>query len=374
MVRFDGGTIKSVDDISILKEKNRQNSRFGILLKKISSKIVLLLKSSWIYQVLKKTPRLIAFNGKKLAYSDYYLVADANWDLSDSYFDFLKKLNSQGVHLSFICYDLIPLRYPQFCSPSFSKSFSDYLSKGVPLYEKVVCISQTTSQDFQEAQLQGYVPKGKPQQLVTSFKLGSDLPSRKKTEEATNAQDAQERIRFLLNKSYLLVVGSLSPHKNAKAIVSAFNVIASQHPDLHLVFAGNRGWHVDTDQLIEAHDLYQKRIHILGSVTDGELKSLYKGCFCLIQASFCEGFGLPVVEALYYRKPVLASNVEPLPEIGGEFCLYFEPSDYAQLSEHLLTLLDSEAFYNAYLNKLESQYMPFSWKESAYQLLKIVLD
>ena len=165
-------------------------------------------------------------------------------------------------------------------------------------------------------------------------------------------------------------MGSLVPHKNIKAIMEAFDLlINSNYEDIHLLFAGNRGWHPETDAIIESHQMYGKLIHILGSVTDAQLKVLYKNCYCLVQASFYEGFGLPVVEALQYFKPVVASTGGSLPEIGGDFCVYFDPNEPTELYESLKKLLDSDIYYNDLVEYIKKQYKPFSWQESAEQFL-----
>ncbi|MFO0142138.1 MAG: glycosyltransferase family 4 protein, partial [Aphanizomenon sp.] len=168
------------------------------------------------------------------------------------------------------------------------------------------------------------------------------------------------------------VVGSLVPHKNIKTIVAAFDLLTISNENIHLVFAGNRGWHKDTDVLIGKNKLYEERIHILDSVTDSQLNLLYKNCYCLVQASFYEGFGLPVVEALQHSKPVISSNGGSLPEVGGDFCLYFEPTEPIQLYQALEKLVESDDFYNELVTHIENNYSPFSWQESAKQLLSLL--
>ncbi len=182
--------------------------------------------------------------------------------------------------------------------------------------------------------------------------------------------DFDKNFSELLTKRYILVVGSLVPHKNIKAIIEAFNLLVnSNYADIDLLFAGNRGWHSETDAFIETSQMYGKLIHILGSVTDAQLKALYKNCYCLVQASFYEGFGLPVVEALQYCKPVVASTGGSLPEVGGDFCIYFDPTQPNELYQALKKLLDSDIYYNYLVERIKNEYRPFSWQESAEEFL-----
>jgi alpha-1,2-rhamnosyltransferase len=171
------------------------------------------------------------------------------------------------------------------------------------------------------------------------------------------------------------VVGSLVPHKNIKAVLEAFDLLLNSHyDDTYLLFAGNKGWDLETDQLIESHKMYGETIHILGSVTDVQLNLLYKHCYCLVQASFYEGFGLPVVEALQNYKPVIASTGGSLREVGGDFCIYFDPTKPVELYQSLEKLLYSDSYYNQLVARIKSEYRAFSWKECAEQFLSHLLN
>ncbi|MEA5513688.1 glycosyltransferase, partial [Nodularia sp. UHCC 0506] len=82
-----------------------------------------------------------------------------------------------------------------------------------------------------------------------------------------------------------------------------------------------------------------------------------------------EGFGLPVVEALQNCKPVVASNGGSLPEVGGDFCIYFDPNQPTELYQALQRLLDSDTYYNHLVDRITNEYKPFLWRESAEEFL-----
>ncbi|MDM3855704.1 MAG: glycosyltransferase family 1 protein [Aphanizomenon gracile PMC649.10] len=235
----------------------------------------------------------------------------------------------------------------------------------------MICISRQNAEDYIKAKKEGVLPSNNRNQLVDSFRLGSDYS---KDKQLDNQDDNVDNTKIIsrLNQRYILVVGSLVPHKNIKTIITAFDLLAKSNQNINLVFAGNRGWHKDTDILIEKNELYQKRIHIFDSVTDSQLDILYKNCYCLVQASFYEGFGLPVVEALQHSKPVISSNGGSLPEVGGDFCLYFDPNEPIQLYQALEKLVGSDVFYNQLVACIRNEYSPFSWQESAKQLISVL--
>lgn len=374
LVSFDGIFIKKVNSLEqeSYNLKSRKN-RLSILCKKITRKLKALFFTLGIASHIGALPYVLflhlrakKFAGVEFSANDIYLIADANWDLPGSYYKFLNKLKDQGVTIAVICYDLIPIKFPEFCSKSFANDFTKFYSQYSCLFEQVLCISKVIAEDYLKIREQGIFSEPTEHQSVVHFKLGSDYINSK---VYSKSQKYNTAITSLINKRFILVVGSLVPHKNIKTIVIAFDLILETTENLDLVFISNRGWHAETDHLIESNSMYKKRIHILESVNDEELRVLYESCYCLVQASFYEGFGLPVVEALQHGKVVVSSTGGSLPEVGGDFCLYFDPNKPVELYQALKKLIDSDTYYNQMITRIKSEYTVFSWRESAEQIL-----
>lgn len=386
-VMFDG---KSIVRVTNLNQQNysqttksnqylypiiKINRKIQVLLSKLKNKFINLF-SNTLYLVDSSNLNLnehkniyLELDGYKIQPGDIYIIADANWDLPKTYYRFLQVLKKHQVTIVIICYDLIPIKFPEFSSRRFTEAFTNFYKEYSTLFDQVLCISKNSVEDYKNAQKQGIVANNNPNLIVKSFRLGCDYSNH---DYSLNAEfdNFNETLIELLSKKYILVVGSLVPHKNIKAIIEAFDLLVnSNHENLYLLFAGNKGWHSKTDALIESNKMYGKLIHILGSVTDAQLKALYKNCYCLVQASFYEGFGLPVVEALQYCKPVIASTGGSLPEVGGDFCIYFDPTQPTELHQALKKLLDSDIYYNHLVDQIKNEYRPFSWKESAEQFI-----
>ncbi|BAZ50953.1 group 1 glycosyl transferase [Nostoc sp. NIES-4103] len=390
VVMFDGKFIRRVTNLNpenlsnstktnlYFHLLNKIKNKFHILFVKINSKVLNL-----IFNILPVINTLYSNDSKKnsLQFEDYtiqpediYIIADANWDQPKTYYTFLECLKANKTFIVFICYDLIPIKFPEFASEKFTEVFTKFYRKYSNLFDKVLCISKISVEDYKNAQKQGILPSSNPNLQVESFRLGCDYYNHDYSLNLEN-NDFDKNFNELLTKRYILVVGSLVPHKNIKTIIAAFDLLAnSNSEEIYLLFAGNRGWHSETDALIEYNTMYGKLIHILGSVTDAQLKLLYQNCYCLVQASFYEGFGLPVVEALQYGKPVVASTGGSLPEVGGDFCLYFNPTQPTELYEALKKLLDSEIYYNQLVKRIKNEYKPFSWQESAEEFLSLLLS
>ena len=70
--------------------------------------------------------------------------------------------------------------------------------------------------------------------------------------------------------------------------------------------------------------------------TAADFPAIYQQALALIYPSIFEGFGAPLLEALWSGLPVISSNTSSLPEVGGDAALYFSPTDYELLAQHML--------------------------------------
>ena len=77
-------------------------------------------------------------------------------------------------------------------------------------------------------------------------------------------------------------------------------------------------------------------MHLLGKVSAEEKVWLYRHCEAFVFPSLFEGFGLPVVEAMLFRKPVICSHETSLIEIGGKHVSFFEKGYPAEASAQLI--------------------------------------
>ena len=71
----------------------------------------------------------------------------------------------------------------------------------------------------------------------------------------------------------------------------------------------------------------EERIILPGEISDMDKYWLYKNCEAFVFPSMYEGFGLPVIEAMNFGKPVFLSTFSSLPEVGGKYALYWENFD-----------------------------------------------
>jgi hypothetical protein len=116
-------------------------------------------------------------------------------------------------------------------------------------------------------------------------------------------------------------------------LLTAYGITVHRIPETvpDLVFTGASGEQEQQLRSVVERMGLATRTHFLGYVTDQELASIFQHCAFVIIPSLYEGFGIPVLEAFTFSKPVLCSNVTSLPEVAGDAALYFDPGRPAEI-------------------------------------------
>jgi len=156
-----------------------------------------------------------------------------------------------------------------------------------------------------------------------------------------SSQELQQ-VRQRYGERYLLHPGRIMPRKNVERLVQAFELLAPQLEDVHLVLTGGVGYGSTEVQEHITGSPYTARIHQTGWVPDRELAALYRGASVLVFPSRHEGFGLPVVEAMACGIPVVASPEAASQEIAGEAVYRVDCSNATLLAQALLHVLGDE--------------------------------
>lgn len=175
------------------------------------------------------------------------------------------------------------------------------------------------------------------------------------------------------NYRFIYSVTTSWPHKNLKRLIKAFIDIKKQNLyDGKLVVSGQlKGKeHIATSKLISDNGM-QNDILLTGFVSEEEKSYCYLNSEIFVYPSLYEGFGLPVLEAMEAGVPVIASSAASIPEVGGDACLYFDPTSTDQLVDCLLRLIKSKEERNLYSRKGLVRQGNFSWKKTANETLAV---
>ena len=132
------------------------------------------------------------------------------------------------------------------------------------------------------------------------------------------------------------MVGTLEPRKGQSQILQAFNQMWAKGSENQLVIVGKAGWLMDDFvQQLQSHRMLGNRLFWFDKASDEYLKSIYDASTCLIAASYDEGFGLPLVEAARFGKPILARDIEIHREVAGSSAFYFKGLDIEEINHKI---------------------------------------
>ena len=248
-------------------------------------------------------------------------------------------------------HDLVWKRFPETMHWKTHFSQKLFFKKSINRASKIACVSQNTANDLIE-----YFPY--VHDKVHVVPLGADAPiTNMKTENKTK---------------FGLFVGTFEPRKNLKNLLNAIEQLKREIVgDLSFVFVGNHGWGNENIETEVTKRGLADRITILRNLNDNQLNQLYASCSFLILPSLHEGFGLPVLEAMRYGKPVLLSSRGSLPEIAGQAALYFDPLNPFEISAQIENLYLKQGLYDDLSKKAKSVSDKYSWEKTAANLAEL---
>jgi len=175
-----------------------------------------------------------------------------------------------------------------------------------------------------------------------------------------------------LDRPYILFVGNLKPNKNLETLLHAFaQLCASRDFDHQLVILGDdRRWKAGL--VSESQNLkISSRVLFVSRLPYEELPWVYGAADLLVMPSTIEGFGLPVLEAMACRTPVVCSRASSLPEVAGDAAQYFETMSADDLAAAIRKVLGSSELQETLRCKGLQQVKRFSWRECARQTLEV---
>lgn len=174
---------------------------------------------------------------------------------------------------------------------------------------------------------------------------------------------------FIPTKPFLFSIGQITARKNFVSLVR----MLAKLKDFQLVIGGKDTTDTAKELIEEAEKLNVKdRLFLIGNISENQKKYYYKNCEAFVFPSLREGFGLPVIEAMLFGKPVFTSNNTSLPEIGGNIAYYWDHYD----PEYMAHIFE-KGMQNFSENKkmLQQQSIDraktFSWDTAAKQYAKV---
>lgn len=224
-------------------------------------------------------------------------------------------------------HDLIFVRYPEYYS-FFDRNMHFWkFKKAAEAADLVIAISEQTKDDIVQFLK---IPESKIRVVYQGCH---------KAFQSFIPPDflVQVKQKFQLPDRFLLNVGTIEPRKNLLSIIKAL-----KDSDIPLVAVGKKQKKYFNVVQREIHK-NKVQVQFLDHVDMHELAAVYRLADVLVYPSYFEGFGIPVIEALFSGTPVITSNLSSLPEAGGSAALYIDPKNVADLRSKIRYLWSHEA-------------------------------
>lgn len=273
---------------------------------------------------------------------DIFLGLDLAAHLLPHHHHTLGQWKAGGVKLLFVMYDLFPVRHPEWFTPKRPRTFRRWLRTLAIFSDCVLCISKATADDLENwfHEQYGICRQALP---VRSFHLGTDfLTAGQMPRQAEAANQLMLRFR---GHPIIMMVGTVEPRKGYAQALSAFELLWRQGAQVNLIIFGKAGWRVDgVVSRLRLHPEAGARLHWFEDAGDELLLQLYNLADGFLMASEGEGYGLPVIEAARFNKPLLLRDIPIFREIAEMEAQYFtglEPDALAEALRNWLSLISA---------------------------------
>ena len=278
----------------------------------------------------------------------------------------IEKLNIKSV---VTIHDLIFERFPQTYHLDERYTHRWKIKRACKIADAVIAISEQTKNDL----IDYYgVPAYKITVCYQSCNPIFEQP-------ITAIEKAAVKKKYNLPDRYFLFVSSIAPRKNLIAICKAM-IVLKDEIHIPLVVIGNgKKEKEEAKRLMKANGMEQ-RLLLLNelpaakedSFTNAtDFPAIYQQATALVYPSIFEGFGLPILEAMWSGLPVICSNTSSMPEVAEDAALYFSPNDTVTLAQHLRAIASNDQLVQTLKEKGLKQAKKFSTETYANHIMQV---
>jgi glycosyltransferase involved in cell wall biosynthesis len=256
-------------------------------------------------------------------------------------------------------HDLLFMRFPENFGLIDRKMYRLKFSHGCEKSDQVLAICDQTKRDIVDF-------LGIPESKITvMYQSCEPMFYQIYSDEAKE----QLRAKYNLPQKYMLYVGAIEPNKNALTIIRAYGQICSDVTE-DLVLVGKGGKYKEKCKNLVRQLGIENRVRFLDELEYLDLPGIYQLATLLLHPSFFEGFGIPIIEALFSLTPALITEGHCFPEAGGEDSIYLNPNKVDDWSDAMKLLAGDEDLCYRIANKSRNFVEKFHQKQTSKKLME----
>ncbi len=262
-----------------------------------------------------------------------------------------------------VIHDIAWKHFPTQVPWIYRKHYEYFMPRFAQKAKRIATVSNYSKQDIQKH-------LGVAEDLIDVVYDGSNEAFQPLAAEA----QAKIRVQYSQGQPYFLYLGSIHPRKNVARLLQAFDQFKQQQSSpLKLLLAGRMAWQTSEIKTIVDQLQHREDVIFLGYVPSEELPKIVASAFALTYVSLFEGFGIPILEALYCDVPSISSNTSSMPEVVGDAGLLVDPYSVEDIAEQMLRLWVEKDLQDQLIERGRIQRQRYSWDLTAAKMWESLL-
>ena len=254
-------------------------------------------------------------------------------------------------------HDLIFMRYPKLYKPLDRKIYEKKVKHACKVADVIIAISEQTKND-----------------LVIFFGIN---PNKIKVlyqavDERFLKPNSDEELQKVKNKynlpnNYLLFVSTIAERKNLQSILKAMVDL----PEQKLIVVGKKTDYFKELEIYIAENVLGDRVTFLDKVNNDDLPKIYALASIFIYPSLFEGFGIPIIESIASKVPVITTKGGCFAEAGGEAAIYTKYGDLEELKRAIVSLTENKDLRNQLIAEGQKHILNFYPEKMSKELMEL---
>lgn len=272
-------------------------------------------------------------------------------------------LYSQNTLKVVTIHDLLYLKFPHFFSFIDRQTYHRKFTYSCKVSDIVIAICEQTKLDIINYLK---VPEEKIHVIYQSC-------SPRFYYDKTKDELEKAKSKYGLIKPFIFHIATMEDNKNTLGIVKAFSKVKKDISEDLILIGRGKSYKDKVKKLIKEEHL-DGRVRILENVSDEDIPSIFQLAKLFIFPSFYEGFGIPIIEALFSKTPVITSKGGCFPESGGPSSKYVDPYSIGEIAGAIVEVLGDDTLQKEMAQKGHEFVQKFHWKNTSNELMNLYLS